>query len=100
MLPCKNTNEDHILNCQQEFHDKGRKTVVLDLDETLVHSSFTPLPIYDMVLPLTQDEVVQNVYVCVRPGVGEFLQSLQSQFEIVVFTASASDVGLLCSISK
>ena len=94
MLSCNNASQRDLFNCQQGVHDERKKTVVLDLDETLVHSSFmTPLPTYDMILPLTRDGEVQNVYVCMRPGVGEFLQSLRSQFEIVVFTASASDVG-------
>lgn len=31
--------------------DRGRKTLVLDLDETLVHSSFKPIPAPDYVIP-------------------------------------------------
>ena len=94
-LSCKNTSQQDFSLCQQGRHNDGKKTIVLDLDETLVHSSFTPLPTYDMVFPLSRDQMVQDVYVCVRPGVDEFLQTLQSQFEIVVFTANSSDVSLV-----
>ena len=31
---------------------KGRKTLILDLDETLVHSSFQPVENVDIVLPV------------------------------------------------
>ena len=51
---------------------KGRKTLVLDLDETLVHSSFKPPtgrePQADIVLPVDIEGRVCNVYVVVRPG--------------------------------
>ena len=36
----------------QSEYDKGKKTLVLDLDETLVHSSFQPLQYYDIILPV------------------------------------------------
>lgn len=32
--------------------DRGKKTLVLDLDETLVHSSFKPIPQPDYVIPV------------------------------------------------
>ena len=44
-------DEDPILP-QQEGWDKGKKTLVLDLDETLVHSSFQPVENVDIVLPV------------------------------------------------
>ncbi|KAH6584517.1 hypothetical protein BASA61_007417 [Batrachochytrium salamandrivorans] len=68
--------------------DVGRKCLVLDLDETLVHSSFKPVPDADFIIPVEIDKTVHNVYVLKRPGVDTFLQRLGTQFEIVVFTAS------------
>ena len=36
----------------QRRNDIGKKTLVLDLDETLVHSSFKPIDSPDIVLPV------------------------------------------------
>jgi len=51
---------------------RGRKTLVLDLDETLVHSSFKQPgpdePDADIVLPVDIEGRVCNVFVLVRPG--------------------------------
>ena len=52
----------------QEDHCRGKKTLILDLDETLVHSSFKPVPNPDIVLPVEIEGKVCNVYVVVRPG--------------------------------
>ncbi|MEQ2184938.1 Carboxy-terminal domain RNA polymerase II polypeptide A small phosphatase 1 [Goodea atripinnis] len=49
--------------------DAGKTCVVIDLDETLVHSSF-------------------KVYVLKRPHVDEFLKRMGELFECVLFTAS------------
>ena len=40
-----------LLPIQSEL-DKGRKTLVLDLDETLIHSVFQPVQSRDMVVPV------------------------------------------------
>ena len=72
--------------------DVGKKTLVLDLDETLVHSSFKPVASADFIIPVEIDGQVHNVYVLKRPGVDEFLNKLGPQFELVIFTASLSKV--------
>lgn len=46
----------------------GRKTLVLDLDETLVHSSFKPVDDADIVLPVEIEGNICYVYVLIRPG--------------------------------
>jgi carboxy-terminal domain RNA polymerase II polypeptide A small phosphatase len=68
--------------------DFGKKCLVLDLDETLVHSSFKPVANSDFIIPVEIDNVSHNVYVLKRPGVDVFMQRLGRQFEVVVFTAS------------
>lgn len=68
-----------------------KKTLVLDLDETLVHSSFKPLPDADLVITLqVEPDRAYNVYVMKRPGVEMFLRRLSRFYELVVFTASLS----------
>jgi len=68
--------------------DVGKKTLVLDLDETLVHSSFKPIPNPDYVIPVHIENQIHNVYVLKRPGVDEFLRAMGDIYEIVIFTAS------------
>jgi len=68
----------------------GRKTMVLDLDETLVHSSFKPIANPDFIIPVEIEDQVHKVYVAKRPFVDKFLQELGPYFETVVFTASLS----------
>ena len=68
------------------------KTLVIDLDETLVHSDFTFFYNPDVILKVGIDDDDPNtkcdVYVSIRPGVKEFLYQLSSYYEIVFFTAS------------
>mmetsp|Transcript_9223 Transcript_9223/g.30432 ORF Transcript_9223/g.30432 Transcript_9223/m.30432 type:complete len:376 (-) Transcript_9223:131-1258(-) len=68
--------------------DSGKKTLVLDLDETLVHSSFKPVPNPDYVIPVDIDGKVTDVYVVKRPWVDHFLAEVSDSFEVGVFTAS------------
>ena len=67
---------------------KGKKTLVLDLDETLVHSSFFPFEKNDIVLNVNLDGVYYNIYVLIRPWVEKFIQEMGKYFEIIIFTAS------------
>ncbi|EPQ27870.1 uncharacterized protein PFL1_04614 [Pseudozyma flocculosa PF-1] len=69
--------------------DHGRKCLVLDLDETLVHSSFKVMPA-DFIVPVEIEGTVHNVYVIKRPGVDEFMRRMGEIYEVVVFTASLS----------
>ncbi|ODV92424.1 hypothetical protein CANCADRAFT_12735, partial [Tortispora caseinolytica NRRL Y-17796] len=71
----------------------GRKCLVLDLDETLVHSSFKLLTTPDFVVPVEIEGQYQSVYVIKRPGVDEFLERVGKLFEVVVFTASVAKYG-------
>ncbi|KAF7976847.1 hypothetical protein HWV62_5552 [Athelia sp. TMB] len=68
----------------------GRKCLVLDLDETLVHSSFKSISQADYVVPVEIEYHWHNVYVIKRPGVDNFLKKMGEIYEVVVFTASLS----------
>jgi len=71
------------------------RCLVLDLDETLVHSSFKPIPNPDYVIPVEIEGQIHHVYVLKRPGVDAFLERAGAYFEIVVFTASLAKWVLL-----
>ena len=64
--------------------------MVLDLDETLVHSQFKQPPKFDLKLPVHMENREFQVYVAVRPGTPEFLQEMSKYYELVIFTASLS----------
>ncbi|TDZ33262.1 Phosphatase PSR1 [Colletotrichum spinosum] len=72
---------------------KGRKCLVLDLDETLVHSSFKVLHQADFTIPVEIEGNYHNVYVIKRPGVDQFMKRVGELYEVVVFTASVSKYG-------
>lgn len=74
-------------------HFKGRKCLVLDLDETLVHSSFKILHQADFTIPVEIEGQFHNVYVIKRPGVDQFMKRVGELYEVVVFTASVSKYG-------
>nr|XP_031533875.1 carboxy-terminal domain RNA polymerase II polypeptide A small phosphatase 1 isoform X2 [Vicugna pacos] len=86
---------------EAKAQDLDKICVVIDLDETLVHSSFKPVNNADFIIPVEIDGVVHQsvghqsphwpipqVYVLKRPHVDEFLQRMGELFECVLFTAS------------
>ena len=71
---------------------KFHKTLVLDLDETLIHSYFdcpSPRP-PDISYDIFLDKKKIHVNSIVRPGAFEFLENMATLYEIVIFTASLS----------
>ena len=68
--------------------DRGKKCLILDLDETLVHSSFKPVDCADFVIPVSIEGNVTHVYVTKRPGVDDFMRRVGDLYEVVIFTAS------------
>lgn len=73
---------------QQREEDRGKKTLVLDLDETLVHSTFQCVDDCQYVIPVEIEGNVYNVYVYLRPGALEFISRMSEIYEVVVYTAS------------
>jgi RNA polymerase II subunit A small phosphatase-like protein len=70
----------------------NKKTLVLDLDETLVHSGFIPFNCpSDLVIKIEQDNDFHDIHVLVRPHVEVFLEKMSKKFELVIFTASISN---------
>lgn len=69
----------------------SRKTLVLDLDETLVHSQFMEFDNpSDIIIKINIENEVHDIHVMVRPGVKELLETMEKYYEIVIFTASVS----------
>jgi len=75
---------------QRESH-KGKKTLVFDMDETLIHCNESLDMPADVILPIIfpNGEVVE-AGINIRPYAIEILRELSQYFEIMVFTASHS----------
>ena len=77
----------------------GKKVVLLDLDETLIHGDFQEEYLndidhpYDKIIKFTsldeQEEVSVGIFV--RNGVQKFLEEISKIFDIGIFTASSKD---------
>jgi len=63
-------------------------SLVLDLDETLVHCSVEPVDDADLVFPVTFHGMTYQVNVRLRPHLFTFLDKIKDKFEVIVFTAS------------
>ncbi|KAL5141556.1 CTD small phosphatase-like protein 2 [Glycine soja] len=65
-------------------------TLVLDLDETLVHSTLEPCDDADFTFTVFFNLKEYTVYVKQRPYLHAFLERVSEMFEVVIFTASQS----------
>ncbi|GLT73814.1 hypothetical protein SLA2020_456480 [Shorea laevis] len=65
-------------------------TLVLDFDETLVHSTLEPYDDADFTFPVNFNLQEFRVYVRCRPYLRDFMERVSSLFEIIIFTASQS----------
>ncbi|XP_062225113.1 uncharacterized protein LOC133923854 [Phragmites australis] len=65
-------------------------TLVLDLDETLVHSTLDHCEDADFTFPVHFNFREHTIYVRCRPYLKEFLERVASMFETIIFTASQS----------
>lgn len=60
------------------------KLLILDVDETLVHATYSPLP-------RAADLLIEDIHVYKRPGLDAFLKTCFEWFEVAVWTASSAD---------
>jgi len=71
-----NTILPPMVGCDFEMQ---KKTIVLDLDETLVHSSEEPLRCYDFAIEVAMEGEATTYYVLKRPGVDDLLTELENK---------------------
>jgi len=81
--------EDRIQELSKTFH---KYTLILDLDETLIHSDFTLskegfFKYFEFYFE--SEPVCFNLFL--RPGLEEFLDFVKDRFEVIVFTASKQE---------
>jgi NLI interacting factor-like phosphatase len=67
---------------------KKPKTLVLDLDETLIHSTCKSTKSYDMMIEVLMNKNSCLYYVSKRPFCDYFLKKVSQWYNLVIFTAS------------
>ncbi|KAI8873606.1 hypothetical protein GQ42DRAFT_104561, partial [Ramicandelaber brevisporus] len=66
-----------------------KKTLILDLDETLIHAtSINPGRKYHFRVEVNVDQLIVLYYVYKRPHVDYFLKKVSEWYNVVIFTAS------------
>jgi len=65
-----------------------RKTLILDLDETLVHSTIKAVTHHHITVDVLIDGMTCTFYVIKRPHVDLFLKKVAEWFDLIIFTAS------------
>ena len=71
--------------------DCDKKVLLLDLDETLIHSDFNrecPSESYDAQISFKDDEEEFSVGIFIRKGLDQFLKEISKYFIVGIFTAS------------
>ena len=77
---------------EKKYFLSKKKTLILDLDETLVHSAFKSFySKEDIIFNMIYDGKEHTIHVLKRPFVDEFLEKMYHLFELVIFTASIPD---------
>jgi TFIIF-interacting CTD phosphatase-like protein len=68
--------------------DDTRLTLVLDLDETLVHCTTESVQDCDFTFAVVFHGTSYQVHVKLRPYLQKFLEAIENKYEVIVFTAS------------
>jgi len=89
------TKDNNTTNKKLELHktilpppNLKRKTLILDLDETLVHSTIKPVTHHHITVDVLIDGMTCTFYVIKRPHVDLFLKKVAEWFDLIIFTAS------------
>ena len=74
-----------------------KKTLCLDLDETLVHSTLNPNTVSDFSIEVNLNGSLVIYHVHIRPYLKEFLEKVSKWYKIVIYTASLREyANLVC----
>ena len=81
------SNENEFLLPPKNEDKINKKSLVLDLDETLLHSQIQkPSSESDYKLKLNKES--GEIYINFRPGVKDFIRKMNKFYELIIFTAS------------
>ncbi|KAK8832881.1 hypothetical protein WA577_001699 [Blastocystis sp. JDR] len=86
--PYTSISDDYKSPLLPPLPNQKRLTLVLDLDETLVHCSLSPLSPYQHKFPIELDGQSFTVWARERPYLRDFLKYCSSLCEVILFTAS------------
>ena len=85
-------NEKYISSPILNSQKNNKKILILDLDETLVHSAFYPFERKsDIILQINLEGKNHTIHVLKRPNLDYFLKKVSELFNIVIFTASIKE---------
>lgn len=80
-----------LFKCNNSKDPKGKKTLIFDLDETLIHCNENQNSQSDVRVPVTFPNGVQIMAgINIRPFAKGILEELDKYYEVIVFTASHS----------
>jgi len=90
-LPDHQWLSSHKVSLKKPPRHRHHKTIIFDLDETLIHCNENDEKPSDIQIPITfpTGDVI-TACVNIRPYAREILKSLSEHFEVIVFTASHS----------
>lgn len=81
--------EERKVNLPRSKADAGKKTLIVDIDETIIHCEEDPTKPYDIMLPIEiENGGTAEAYITIRPYAISFLKRMAKHFEIIAFTAS------------
>ena len=88
----KNISSEYLPIRNKYNFSLPKKKLIVDLDETLVHSGFDPFTRQsDITLQINIDGKLHTINVLKRPFVDEFLKEISNFYEIYIFTASMEE---------
>lgn len=88
LIPRKGVNVKCLLPPSEEG---DKKTLILDLDETCAHSSFSEFKNSNFKQRIVYEGIPYTIHVLKRPHLQEFLERMSKVYEIIFYTASVRE---------